>query len=94
MRNTNRSILHDCKNTLKLIEQFSELESFLNDFNFLIFGRDSIICRNYVFSLQIILNSALATLGNIIECCKCFCLADAYTLLRNIEMICSFACIL
>ena len=83
MRNTNRSILHDCKNTLKLIKQFSELESFLNDFNFLIFGRDSIVCRNNVFSLQTILNSALATLGNIIECCKCFCLADAYTLLRK-----------
>lgn len=47
------------------------------------FGRDNIICKNYAFSLQKILKSSQATLGNIIECCKYFCLADAYTLLRK-----------
>ena len=83
MRNTNKSILRECENTLILIEQFRKLESFLDDFNFLIFGRDNIVCRNHVFSLQRILNSAQATLGNVVECCKCFCLADAYTLLRK-----------
>ena len=83
MRNTNKSILCECENTLILIEQFRKLESFLDDFNFLIFGRDNIVCKNHVFSLQRILNSAQATLGNVVECCKCFCLADAYTLLRK-----------
>lgn len=83
MRNTNKSILHQCKNTLTLIEQFRKLESFLDDFNFLIFGRDNIFCKNHVFSLQTILRSSQATLGNIVECCKCFCLADTYTLLRK-----------
>lgn len=83
MRKTNKSILHECKSTLNLIVKFKKLESFLYDFNFLILGRDNIVCKNYVFSLQTILNSSQATLGNIIECCKCFCLADAYTLLRK-----------
>ena len=83
MRNTNKSILRECENTLILIEQFRKLESFLDDFNFLIFGRDNIVCRNHVFYLQRILNSVQATLGNVVECCKCFCLADAYTLLRK-----------
>ena len=83
MRNTNKSILRERENSLNLIEQLRGLESFLDDFNFLIFGRDNIVCKNYVFSLQRILNSAQATLGNVVECCKCFCLADAYTLLRK-----------
>lgn len=83
MRNNNKSILHKCNSTLNSIEQCKKLESFLKRFNFLIFGRDNIVCKNYVFSLQNILNSSQATLGNIVECCKCFCLADAYTLLRK-----------
>lgn len=83
MRNTNKSILYECKKASVLIKQLKKLESFLDDFNFLIFGRDNIVCKNYVFSLQTILNSSQATLGNIIECCKCFCIADANTLLRK-----------
>ena len=83
MRNTNKTIINKSKDALKLIEQIKSLETLLTDFSFLIFGRDNIVCNNYVFSLQTILDSSQATLGNIIECCKCFCLADAYTLLRK-----------
>ncbi len=83
MRNTNKTILDECRSALILIEQFETLEAFLDNFNYLVFGRDNIVCKSYVFSLQTILNSSQATLGNIIECCKCFCLADAYTLLRK-----------
>lgn len=83
MRNTNNTTLNKSNDVLELIEQINSLETLLSDFSFLIFGRDNIICKNYVFSLQTILNSSQATLGNIIECCKCFCLADAYTLLRK-----------
>ena len=83
MRNTNKSILCERESALNLIEQLEELQFFMDDFTFLIFGRDNIVCKNYVFSLQTILNSSHATLGNIIECCKYFCLADAYTLLRK-----------
>ena len=83
MRNTNKSTLHKHKYDLNLIEQFEILESFLDDFSFLVFGRDIIKCKNYVLSLKTILHSSKATLGNVVECCKCFCLADAYTLLRK-----------
>lgn len=83
MRNTNKSTLHKHKYDLNLIEQFEMLESFLDDFSFLVFGRDIIKCKNYVLSLKTILHSSKATLGNVVECCKCFCLADAYTLLRK-----------
>lgn len=83
MRDTNKAIVHGCQNTSYLFEQFKVIESFWSDFSYLVLGRDNIICRNYVFSLQRIFNSSQATLGNIIECCKCFCLADAYILLRK-----------
>lgn len=83
MRKDNKAILCEYKNSSYLIEQISVVESFLNDFSFLIMGRDNIVCKNYIFSLQRILNSSQATLGNIIQCCKCFCIADAYTLLRK-----------
>lgn len=83
MRNTNRAMLHECKKILYLFERFKSLESFVDDFSFLVLGRDNIVCKDYVFSLQKILNSSQATLSNVIECCKCYCLADAYTLLRK-----------
>ena len=83
MRNENKAIVLKCKNTSHLIEQLNVIESFLDDFSFLIFGRDHIVCKKYIFSLQRIINSSQATLGSIIECCNCFCLADAYTLLRK-----------
>ena len=82
-RSANKSILSECENTLNLIEELKELVSFLDNFNYLVFGRDNIICKNYIFSLQRILNSTQATLGNVVECCKCFCLADVYILLRK-----------
>lgn len=83
MRNNNRAILNKSESIQNLFKQFESLESFIDNFSFLVFGRDNIICKNYVFFLQRILCSSQATLGNIIECCKCFCLADAYTLLRK-----------
>ena len=83
MRNNNRLILRKCENALISIEKIKNLESFLTQFNFLILGRDNIVCNKYVFSLQTILNSAKATLGNIVDCCKCFCIADTYMLLRK-----------
>ena len=83
MRDINKCVIQESQTASCLLEQIKVLESFLDDFSFLILGRDNIICRNYTFSLQRILISSRATLGNIIECCKCFCIADAYTLLRK-----------
>jgi CRISPR/Cas system-associated endoribonuclease Cas2 len=83
MRKENKAILCEYKTASYLIEQISVVEAFLDDLSFLVVGRDNIVCKNYIFSLQRILNSSQATLGNVVECCKCFCLADAYTLLRK-----------
>lgn len=83
MRDVNKRIIQESQNASNLLEQFKVIECFLGDFSFLVLGRDNIVCKNYAFSLQEILNSSQATLGNIIACCKCFCLADAYTLLRK-----------
>lgn len=83
MREVNGRIIKESQIALSFLEQFDAIESFLDDFSFLVLGRDNIVCKNYVFSLQKILISSQATLGNIVECCKCFCLADAYTLLRK-----------
>lgn len=83
MRDVNKCVIQESQTASFLLEQIKVIESFLGDFSYLVLGRDNIICRNYAFSLQRILNSSQATLGNIIECCKCFCLADAYTLLRK-----------
>ena len=83
MRDVNKCVIQESQTASFLLEQIKVIESFLGDFGFLVLGRDNIICRNYAFSLQRILISSQATLGNIIECCKCFCLADAYTLLRK-----------
>lgn len=83
MRDVNKCVIQESQIASYLLEHMNVIESFLGDFSFLILGRDNIICRNHAFSLQRILISSQATLGNIIECCKCFCLADAYTLLRK-----------
>ena len=83
MRDVNKCVIQESQTASFLFEQIKVIESFLGEFSFLVLGRDNIICRNYAFSLQRIFISSQATLGNIIECCKCFCLADAYTLLRK-----------
>ena len=83
MREINERIIQESQIASNLLEQFNAIESFLGDFSFLVLGRDNIVCKNYAFSLQKILISSQATLGNIIQCCKCFCIADAYTLLRK-----------
>ena len=83
MREINERIIQESQIASNLLEQFHALESFLGDFCFLVLGRDNIACKNYAFSLQKILISSQATLGNIMGCCKCFCLVDAYTLLRK-----------
>lgn len=83
MRNLNKSVIQESQSASFLLKQIKMIESFLSDFSFLVLGRDYFICKNYAFSLQRILVSSQATIGNIIECCNCFCLADAYTLLRK-----------
>lgn len=83
MRNLNKEIINSTPKYIESIKPLHSTKKFLDDYAFLVFGRDSIVCKKYVFTLQTILNSAVSTLENIIECCNSFCLADANTLLRK-----------
>lgn len=60
-----------------------KIERFLSDFGFLSFGRDFVLCKNHVFSLQRVMTSVELTAGSIISCCESACFADANTLLRK-----------
>ena len=57
MRDTNKNIISEHKKCSNLLNKLKSLESFLDDFNSLICGRDNIVCKNYAFSLQIILET-------------------------------------
>ena len=57
MRDTNKNIISEHKKCSNLLNKLKSLESFLDDFNSLICGRDNIVCKNYSFSLQIILET-------------------------------------
>lgn len=67
----------------QLIEEMKAIEEFISSFGFLSFGRDSILCRGWLFSLQTIIMSIELTAGNIIACCENGCIADANSLLRK-----------
>ena len=60
-----------------------EIKEFLCEFGFLSFGRDFIVCRNRIFSLQMVLTACELTAGSIIACCESGCMADAFSLLRK-----------
>ena len=62
MRDTNKNIISEHKKCSNLLNKLKSLESFLDDFNSLICGRDNIVCKNYAFSLQIIID-----IGNIFK---------------------------
>ena len=67
----------------QLIEEIKAIETFVRDFGYLSYGRDIVSCKNLPFSLQAIITSIELTVGNIITCCECICIADANTLLRK-----------
>lgn len=69
---------------LNLIKELECVQQFLEDFNFLIFGRDSIITKKIkLISPLVILDSAIRTLQSIRICCEYGNIADANTLLRK-----------
>ena len=65
------------------IQELKEVEKFVSDFSFLSMGRDFIMCRNYVFSLETVVKGLELTAGSIVSCCQFGCLADANSLLRK-----------
>ena len=83
VRNKNRQLVEQDSKCQKAIQGLHRIEEFLNEFGFLSFGRDFVLCRRQVISLQIISTSCELTVGSIIHCCESACLADAYSLLRK-----------
>lgn len=67
----------------EVIQSLKYFENFLNQFEDLTFGRDVIVCRRPLFSVNSVLSSLAFTVGSIISCCESGCLADANTLLRK-----------
>ena len=71
----------------EIIKKLKEIEQFLDDFYCLNLGNGYVIgiCdqRAVLFSIMRILPSVELTLGNVIACCECGCIADANTLLRK-----------
>ena len=83
IRQRNRYIISQNPNCQKTIDAMREIEEFLCEFGFLSFGRDFIVCRSRIFSLQMVLTACELTSGSIIACCESGCMADAFSLLRK-----------
>lgn len=83
VRGLNQQIITKDEECKKYISAMREVEKFLNDFGFLSFGRDFVLCGSHAFSMQMISVSAELTSGSIISCCESGCIADAYSLLRK-----------
>lgn len=82
VRESNKRFLQEDK-IMEIIKNIKEIEKFVDDFSFLLFGRDYILCGKKVFSLQILFRSIQLTMGSIINCCEHYCVADANVLTRK-----------
>lgn len=83
MRKHNQQEIEQNKAIQKGIKDMKEITHFLNEFSFLSFGRDIMLCGCEIFTLQGLITSLEFTAGSIISCCESGCLADANTLLRK-----------
>lgn len=75
---------HECQ---QVISKPREIETFLERFGFLTFGRDFVFGspgqKIMFFSLNNVMTSLELTMGSVITCCESACIADANTLLRK-----------
>ena len=83
IRRLNQQIIAEDEECQKCISAMREVEKFLNDFGFLSFGRDFVLCGRQTFSLQMISTSCELTAGSVVSCCESGCIADSYSLLRK-----------
>ena len=83
VRRINRQMVKQDTECHRLVSEMREVEKFINDFGFLSFGRDFVLCGRRTFSLQMITISCELTAGSIVSCCESGCIADAYSLLRK-----------
>ena len=83
IRETNQQWIESNNEYQKIIQGMKEIEAFLDEFDFLVFGRDMVFCKKHLFSIRTISTAIELTAGSIISCCEAGCLADAFTLLRK-----------
>lgn len=87
LRQINAQCIIENTECQQVINGLRELEQFLDDFYLLNIGNGYVIgvCDHHTvtFSVMGILSSLELTMGNVIACCECGCIADANTLLRK-----------
>lgn len=83
IRQENRRFIAKDEECNKAISEMQAVKEFLENFSFLSFGRDYVLCRGHMFSLHMIFTSSELTAGSIISCCESGCISDAYSLLRK-----------
>ena len=83
VRRTNSQLIEQDAECQRLVSEVRIVEKFLNDFGFLSFGRDFVICGERTFSLQTVSTACELTAGSIVACCESGCMADAFSLLRK-----------
>ena len=83
IRELNRCTVLQNPQYQQYITELHSIEKFISDLGFLTFGRDYILCTDRLITLQSIITSVELTVGSIISCCECACIADAHTLLRK-----------
>ena len=83
IRELNQQAIANDEDCQKVICEMKIVEEFLADFGFLSFSRDYVSCDKYIFSMQKLSTATELTVGSMISCCECGCIADAYSLLRK-----------
>lgn len=87
IRQANTRFVKQNSECQQAINKLREIEKFLEEFGFLMFGRDFVFVASeentIFFSLSSVMISLELTMGNIIACCESACIADANTLLRK-----------
>jgi len=83
VRRINNQMIEQDAECQRLVSEMRTVEKFLNDFGFLSFGRDFVICGRRTFSLQTVSTACELTAGSIVACCESGCMADAFSLLRK-----------
>lgn len=87
IRQANTRFVKQNSECQQAINKLREIEKFLDEFGFLMFGRDFVFVASeentIFFSLSSVMISLELTMGSIIACCESACIADANTLLRK-----------
>lgn len=82
-RKHNKTMIANDEKCQAIIEKMRDVEEFIRKLGFLLCGRDYILIKDKVFSIQNVSAACELTLGSVISCCEAGCVADANSLLRK-----------